>query len=74
MLRFSHRDIRSFPHLSAFLGKEYKFGHHAISKDVRSQFLRVDSGQMPGGEARWSTWRFPQVSDDLDVNRTMNLV
>ena len=41
---------------------------------MRGQLLGVDSGKIPGGDAKQTTWRFPQVSDDLDVNRTMNLV
>ena len=38
------------------------------------QLLRVDSRQIPGGDAMEGAWRFPQVSDDPDVNRTMNIV
>ena len=41
---------------------------------MESQLLGIDSKQIPGEDAMWGAWRFPQLSDDLDVNRTMNLV
>ena len=41
---------------------------------MKSQLLGVDSRQIPGGDAMQGAWRFPQVSDDPDVNRTMNFV
>ena len=66
--------IISFPHLSAFQAKMHIQSSCKFCKDVRNQLLRVDSGQIPGGDTRQSTWRFPQVSGDPDVNRTMNLV
>ena len=40
---------------------------------MKSQLLGVDSRQIPGGDVE-GAWRFPQVSDDPDVNRTMNFV
>ena len=40
---------------------------------MKCQMLRVDSRRIPEGDAMQGAWRFLQVSDDLDVNRTMNL-